>query len=162
MRFWRAAESVGTDERLPDGVPRSSLARISCWCESCWAQDNDKIVNRFELAPLPVPLSNCADANGSQNYSSETSVASKVINGADPSLNKATLVCRACSRVHRLQRRSKIASTRSSQNLGPDWDETAPKTRIRIGAKTDAPKPLGFVRVGGPTEVSCARPTEVA
>ena len=43
-------------------------------------------------------------------------------------------------RMHRLQRRSEIASMHTSQNLGQDREETAANRLTRIGARTDAPK----------------------
>ena len=57
-------------------------------------------------------------------------------------------------RLHRLQRRSQFASTRSSQNLGPDLTETAPKPLSRIGVATEVSERIFFVTASGPTSAS--------
>ncbi len=47
-------------------------------------------------------------------------------------------------RMHRLQRLSEIASTRSSQILGPDSAKTAPKPLSRIGVATEVSERIPF------------------
>jgi len=57
-------------------------------------------------------------------------------------------------RVHRLQRRSEIASAHSSRNLGPDREEPASKPLSRIGVDTEVSEQVFFEIEIGPTEAS--------
>ena len=53
--------------------------------------------------------------------------------------------------MHRLQRRSEFASTRSSQNAGPVLTETASKPLGRIGVATEVSEQVFFEIENGPT-----------
>ena len=57
----------------------------------------------------------------------------------------------SCWRLHRPNGVRSIASLHSSQNLGPDLEQTAAKRRICIGLTTEAAERIGFVREVCPT-----------
>ena len=54
-------------------------------------------------------------------------------------------------KLHRSTRVREIASAHASQNLGPDFEKTAPKLRTDRGVITEAAEQDFFVRCVGPT-----------
>ncbi len=73
--------------------------------------------------------------------------------------NTETTIC-SRQRLNRPARRSEIASTHTSQNLGPDREETAPKQLTCGGGPTQAAKSIFFVRVVGPASCSSVSSAE--
>jgi hypothetical protein len=65
------------------------------------------------------------------------------VKGEKRPFSKAEYLIANSTRLHRPQRRSKIASTHSSRNLGPESGETASKLLTCIGVVPDAAEQFG-------------------
>ena len=73
------------------------------------------------------------------------------IKGEEPSFKASSFGHRSCWQMHRSTRVREIASAHASQNLGPDFEKTAPKLRTDRGVITEAAEQDFFVRCVGPT-----------
>ena len=72
--------------------------------------------------------------------------------GVEPALAGRAKPSPKSRRLHRPARRTEIASTRTSQILGPDSEETATKLQTRVGVQTEVSNRIVFDAASGPTE----------